>query len=100
MYEMTNKNYLYESIMRSISKEVKRALNENKDKNDPVVKAADTLCAELKAIHKPLDVAIGILKIIAGGDSETTNYNTSKFKNMKYKDVSYSELIPELESRL
>ena len=82
-----NKRLLYESIMKDVSKILKRKLTEEKTE---VEIAADTLINDLKKHRKDLQFAIGFMKILSKGrESKTT-----------YKNVSYDKLIPELEKRL
>lgn len=90
-----NNRQLYESIMKNVSKTVKRALMEN-EYNLDVKQAADILIDELKTRNNSYDFetelsgAIQMMRIISGNRKDRTYY----------KGVPYSVLIPELERRL
>lgn len=84
------KNDIYGTLMKDVSKIIKKHLSEAEEAKTDVEIAADALIADLKKSKKPLDVAIGLMKIISKGIE----------KKITYKDVSYDKLIPELESRL
>ena len=84
------KNNIYGTLMKDVSKIIKKHLSEAEEAKTDVEIAADALIADLKKSKKPLDVAIGLMKIISKGIE----------KKITYKDVSYDKLIPELESRL
>lgn len=84
------KDNIYESIMKDVSKIVKKHISEAEEAKTDVEVAADALVADLKKFNKPLDMAIQLMKIISKGREKQT----------KYKDVSYDVLIPELEKRL
>jgi hypothetical protein len=87
-----NKNRdLYNRIMSSVSREVKRLLESEDDVKTDVQKAADAVCATNKT-KEELKGAINFLKS-ASGDG-------NGFGNFKYKGVPLKELIPELEKRL
>ena len=84
------KDNIYESIMKDVSKIIKKHISEAEEAKTEVEVAADALVADLKKFNKPLDMAIQLMKIISKGREKQT----------KYKDVSYDVLIPELEKRL
>lgn len=81
---------MYESIMKDVSKIIKKHISEAEEAKTDVEIAADALVADFKKHKKSLDMAIDLMKIISKGREKQTTY----------KDVSYDKLIPELESRL
>ena len=87
---MKSKRNLYESIMKDVSKIVKRRLMEADDHKNEVEAAADKLIADCKKYNKKLEYCIDLMKIISKGHEKQT----------KYQDVSYDKLIPELEKRI
>ena len=87
---MRRNRRMYESIMKDVSKIVKRNILEAEEAKTDVEIAADALISDFKKHKKPLDMGIELMKIISKGME----------KKITYKDVSYDKLIPELESRL
>lgn len=88
----TNKQHLYNSIMKDVSRIVKQHINEAEDAKTDVEVAADKLISDLKKSNNALslDMAVGLMKIISKGNE----------KKVFYQNVSYDKLIPELEKRL
>ena len=86
-----NKRVLYESIMRDVSKIVKKALIESEDKEQSELdKVVETLLKDLKTNNKDLDLCIEFMRIVSKGRESKTFY----------KGIPYSKLLPELEKRL
>lgn len=83
---------LYRKIMSNVSRQLNRIINEaeNDDVKTEVQKAADAFEKDIKSTKSNLGDAIQMLKIISKG----------KEKQFKYKDIPYSELIPELQKRV
>ena len=81
---------MYEKIMSDVSKIVKRNLLEAEDAKSEVEVAADKLISDLKKFNKDLETGIELMKIVSKGHE----------KEVKYGDVTYDKLIPELEKRL
>ena len=81
---------IYDSLMKDISKVIKKQILESDDHKSEIETAADKLVADLKRYNKSLDMAISMMKIISKGHE----------KEVKYQDISYDKLIPELEKRL
>ena len=87
---MKRNTQIYETIMKDVSRIVKKHITEAEEAKTDVEIAADALIADLKKYNKSLELCIQLMKIVSKGHE----------KQMKYKDVSYDKLIPELESRL
>lgn len=87
---MKRNTQIYETIMKDVSRIVKKHITEAEEAKTDIEIAADALIADLKKYNKSLELCIQLMKIVSK-DHE---------KQMKYKEVSYDKLIPELESRL
>ena len=87
---MKRNTQIYETIMKDVSRIVKKHISEAEEAKTDVEIAADALIADLKKYNKSLELCIQLMKIVSKGHE----------KQMKYKEVSYDKLIPELESRL
>lgn len=87
---MKRNTQIYETIMKDVSRIVKKHITEAEEAKTDVEIAADALIADLKKYNKSLELCIQLMKIVSKGHE----------KQMKYKEVSYDKLIPELESRL
>ena len=89
---MKRNTQIYETIMKDVSRIIKKHITEAEEAKTDVEIAADALIADFKKCNNTmsLESCIQLMKIVSKGHE----------KQMKYKEVSYDKLIPELESRL